>query len=570
MNQDQRLRSYLEKYQDLKERSAVKEVLEREMLQVFIHGNMDRIDEFPLLETEQSSIIDIVCHRSVGLPAYDFIREWLADFLLSINKYAKASSARNQAEIDEHQAAIINVESLLVQCIQGIVYVMSLTKDNLAHAMVRLFGASTLEVMNDITATVEFNEAWWRSHVERIVCAQLELAYTQLLARKQYALTRDKTTLTISFCQDDLLVAVGYHDTEIKPTRIQAAFASRSADEAARRVQGFVSDFLESAECSLLNVYLEPKALGQVARIISISQLADNFYQAYGHGENTGASLTSTPPGESSGKSETLSSTSSSQSAPQSEALATDAGLVAPADGNASDSVAASLPAAEPEKAGAAAQQEPGAEEQDETVQKVFLKAQVLAMAAGVVLARSIIFGDCSRAFRELKPQERAAVLAQIEATDQNNMNAAMQMLLGGCFCFQLQEKGREEGGKLFVRTIRLRRVPQEAIQKLYPYGMNRIREKKFWEDDPSAPDQKLFRSRTAQEFKELIEFFHIGDTLRRMLITLWAKASFRSDHQVVINLAQLAKVTTKLSQRLGEVLARYDIGPRPGVSRFP
>jgi len=61
---EQRIEAYQAKLKQLKGRSALREVVERELLLEFIRVNRQNINEFPMLESQQDSVIAVLCQRS--------------------------------------------------------------------------------------------------------------------------------------------------------------------------------------------------------------------------------------------------------------------------------------------------------------------------------------------------------------------------------------------------------------------------------------------------------------------------------------------------------------------------
>jgi len=89
-DQAQRIAAYADKLSQLKARSALREVMERELLLEFIRANRGTINEYPLLETQQNTIINLLCQRSGDHPAYEYVRKLTGSFIALLAHYSRA------------------------------------------------------------------------------------------------------------------------------------------------------------------------------------------------------------------------------------------------------------------------------------------------------------------------------------------------------------------------------------------------------------------------------------------------------------------------------------------------
>ena len=67
LDRDGRFTACLERLEELKAVKARREVLEERVFLEFLRANRSRINEFPLLETEQQSLMDMLLRRAEGL-----------------------------------------------------------------------------------------------------------------------------------------------------------------------------------------------------------------------------------------------------------------------------------------------------------------------------------------------------------------------------------------------------------------------------------------------------------------------------------------------------------------------
>lgn len=274
-----RLDAYLATLRPLKERGAVREVLERELLLTFIQVNSGGINEYPMLETQQRSIVSILCRRS-DHPADVMLRKLATNFPLLLNRLDKELAAGDQAAADQTAAQARNTESLLMKSVQGMVFAMGLTTDNFEELIMRHFGAPGLSQFSELIKAHELDQGFWREFVERFIAQHVEEGYGQLTGSGKFALSKDGQQVLVRFLFDDVLATL--HDTpgQIEKTRIQTAFEEASTDDPARQalrrtVQASLTRALAFLPAEMLAEHLESAAL-----IVCLDALAPDLAAA--------------------------------------------------------------------------------------------------------------------------------------------------------------------------------------------------------------------------------------------------------------------------------------------------
>jgi len=488
------LKLYIAELKKLRERKILKEVFEREMLLTFIKANMERIAEFPLLETEQNGVISILAQRAVDHPCQETFHSWLSSFLNTLNHYSKALDANEGAESKETKelkTSLVNAESVLVQCVQGVVYAVGLAKDNSSHALVSALGVDTLAPLQELTKSVEADDAYWRAVLQRFVIERIEKAYEEIINEKRYGLRKDEALVLLRFHLDDVFRFSGAQPVEVERTRIQNSFEEVLQDEQGRKNCACIQRFLLTAlGDSVVKQLDDRQLLAHAAQIVSMDSLAGRLC-AYIQGE---------PPED--------------------------------------DLAEGELP----------------------SDRRKFLQEQALAMAVGAIMATSIIKQDILRSCKELGAAELRQVAETLGSLERLRMQPAVTVLYELYFMHHLRQQAEEDSGKVQIRSQRVRRVSKEAVAPLSGEGLTRIRMKKLFGQDPDNADWLLFLPRTASELQKLVQFLQIEDELMRRLLQLWRDAALKVDILAAINLKQLARLTTNLPQRLGEILSRFGI----------
>jgi hypothetical protein len=274
-----RLEAYLAAMRPLKERNTMREVLERELQLSFIAVNSGGISEYPMLATQQQSIVNQLCRRS-DHPADSVLRKLAANFPVLLNRLDKELASGDQAASEQTTALLRNTESLLVKSVQGMVFAMGLTTDNFEELIMRHFGAPGLSQFNEILKTQEFDQGFWREFVERFIAQHVAEGYEHLTAGGKFHLSKDGQLVVVRYLFDDVLSTL--HDTpgHIDQTRIQTSFAQASAKEPERLavrkvVQACLLKGLSFLPGDMLLEYLESAAL-----IVCMDPVAESLHRA--------------------------------------------------------------------------------------------------------------------------------------------------------------------------------------------------------------------------------------------------------------------------------------------------
>ncbi|MDR3640813.1 MAG: hypothetical protein P4L39_05775 [Humidesulfovibrio sp.] len=268
-----RLDAYLAVLRPLKAKSALREVLEREMLLCFIEVNSGGISEYPLLETQQQSIVNLLCRRT-DHPADTVLRKLAGNFPVLLNRLDKETASGDEAAREQTQAQLRNTESLLVKSVQGMVYAMGLTTDNFEELIMRHFGAPGLAQFGELIKTHEFDQSFWSEFVERFIAQHVAEGYEHLTSEGKFQLSKDGQQVVVRFLFDDVLATLHDSPGHIDRTRVQRAFAEANAETPERlamrkvvqtcllRGLGFLPGelLLEHLESAALIVCMDPVA----------------------------------------------------------------------------------------------------------------------------------------------------------------------------------------------------------------------------------------------------------------------------------------------------------------------
>jgi hypothetical protein len=247
-DRDGRFAACLARLEESKAVKARREVLEERVFLEFLRANRGRINEFPLLETEQQSLMDMLLRRAEGLhPGHLYIRDRFTAYLVELNHYGKAKAVGDAKEQEALARRLERAETLLAKCLQGAVYASSLVKDNFSDAIIRHFGEHSLVKIEEITSTLVFDELYWRAYIERFIKEEVRGAYDDILAERRYRFTREGQLLLVAFPFDAVLSKLMGTTKDISKTRVQNAFeAGTTTDEGRRLFETALSIFTQA------------------------------------------------------------------------------------------------------------------------------------------------------------------------------------------------------------------------------------------------------------------------------------------------------------------------------------
>jgi len=235
LDRDGRFAACLDRLEELKAVKARREVLEERVFLEFLRSNRGRINEFPLLETEQQSLMDMLLRRAEGLhPGHVFVKERFTAYLLELNHYGKAKAVGDAAGQEKLAKRLERQETVLAKFLQGAVYASSLIKDNFSDAVIRHFGEDSLGKIEEITATMVFDELYWRAYIDRFIKEEVRGAYDDILAERRYRLLREGQHLIVVYPFDAVLSKLKGTTKAIAKTRVQTTFEATAESDAAR------------------------------------------------------------------------------------------------------------------------------------------------------------------------------------------------------------------------------------------------------------------------------------------------------------------------------------------------
>lgn len=279
-SREQRIEAYQAKLRQLKERSALREVVERELLLEFIRVNRSNINEFPLLESQQNSVISVLCQRSEH-PCYEYIRKLAGNFIVLLGHDEKEQAGQDETAKEATRTLLTNAETLLIKCAQGVVLALGLVTDNFEEIVLRHFGATALNDYNDLVQENQIDQGFWKAFVERFAARQVAEAHAEILARKKYVLSKVENLLVVRFHFDDVVADLHPTAQKVEKTRIQAAFEQNVADDEGRTTIKLVHGCLLKGLDFISESLLSKSDVRNIASIVCIDRTTRELKTRY-------------------------------------------------------------------------------------------------------------------------------------------------------------------------------------------------------------------------------------------------------------------------------------------------
>ncbi|WP_029894608.1 hypothetical protein [Desulfohalovibrio reitneri] len=485
---DERIERYLKKLAGLKERASLRDVQEREMLLEFITANHDRINEYPLLETQRNGLINILCYRSQGHPANEFLKRYISNFLHILTRYSKADSQRDSEGVKQLRTQIANTEVILIKCVQGAVYASSLIHDNMEEILITYFGEKAIAEVESFTEKLEPGERYWREMLSHFVTRPVEMAFEQILSEERYSLFKEQNYLFIQFPFDAVLSGLKQTSKNIQKTRVQNAYEEETAGE--ESLSGFrLAQEVLRRETEVLGRALERHDMLHISRIVCMDAVCEQYREKLERFQN----------------------------------------------------------------------ESPDEQRQAELD---FIREQLVSMAVGILLVLDTMREEFLLSLSRIDHQDSASVTHLLGVFDAPSLNKTFFTMLLGSFTGLLQEKKRDEGNKVIVKTNTVRRLPVEKLRELQQNGLTKIGRSKLFEQDSASTEHCLFRPKNGRDLESLLQMLQLSDELRESIDSLWENSGWKVDVLVAINLNQLARTTTNLKARLAEILGKFGVSP--------
>jgi len=497
---EQRLTEYQDKLRALKDRSALREVMERELLLKFIEINKPAINEYPLLKAQQQSVVELLCARS-GHPGYEFIHKHIANFIVLLAHYGKAVQVGEKDRAVELQASLVNTETILIKCVQGIVYAMALITDNFEEIVLRYFGQGALKQYSSLIEKFELDDNFWKAFVEQFVSTRVEEAHKEILEGGKYDISKERNFLVIRFLFDDILSKLNPTTQKIDRTRIQKSYAEGIETEAGVRQSTLLRSVLIKGLSNLSKAKdITQNEFVQASHIICMDNAGPDFAAAYAK------------------------RVQESQAAKEGEAP------------------------------------DPETIKKDQ-IQFKFLMDQAIAVGLGAVIAIGRTSDHFYKAMEGFVPDQIEGIRPLARDFSIPILERILYFLLENHTIHMLQETGRAEGGKIQVRSGRARRVPEDTVDSLP--GMSKIRKKQLFANDVTRQNTLLFKPKMAKQMASAMAVLSLEPELQKALTKLWKEAVFRVDIMVLLNLELITRTTTNLTVKLQEILTKYGVSPK-------
>lgn len=498
-DKDKRIEFYLGILASLKERSTLREVLEREVFLEFIKYNNSHINEFPLLEKQQSGIIALLCHRAIDLPAHEFIKKILSEFILTLGRYSKLKGGKDKDSLESIRSRIINAETLLIKTVQGVVYASCLISDNFEEVVLRHFGEAALKKYNSLLEEYELDRDFWRSLIEMFISSEMESSLQDMVSNDKYSLTRDKSYLILRFPFDQVTGRLESTSFTIDKTRIQGAFEKVGTDDESRELLVMTCKILLESGSFIRSEGMSNDNIERIARIVCIDPATSKFRDDY---ESAMGQL-------------------------REAKFETDA-----------------------------------VEKEAELARQLqFAQDQICSCATGASLTLDIVVRDFLLGLKNYNNRDEKIVSACLRQIDVDALDKLFFYLTEAKFSALLKKKMSGEESKLQLRVMRRRRASVKDVTALNEIGMTRIRMSRLWLKDSGNASWLIFKHATPQELLKEMRLLALEKELASAILKIFEKGDMKVEFLIFISLQAVAKATKDIRGKLNELLVRFGIG---------
>ncbi|MFP5238486.1 MAG: hypothetical protein ACLGQW_01520 [Acidobacteriota bacterium] len=501
-----RLDSCLATLRRLKEISSRREAVEREVLLAVLLANRERLSEFPSLESDQNNLVSAITTRCELLPAHAVYREWMGQFLTTLNQYEVASRVNAKDQVDDLLHQLANLETLLLKCMQGYILLSGAVRDDFNDVILERFGESALADIEELTHAGFSDDRYWKALLERFVTGFVKKAYEELLEKDAFRIAREGGFIAVRCPLDAFLDEMPGTDKQIDKTRLQQSFENARQDAQAQRAAQSLAAFYAGSATPLLPGKPPRQDFELLGLVASVDPVAQRYLDV----------LVDNKPYE---------AAEDEEPEPQDDESET-----------------------------------PTRKAQKLAARKAFLRDQATALAVGAAFSLGISREDLQKALSEFPPRERESILHVAGTFAPASLAAAFTLMIEHSLCALLSARVAEDAGKVQVRCLRQRRASRQGVEALAAQGFNRIRQKLFFEDDPASQKWLLFKAKTGQELAEAIRLSNMEPELAQGLTALWTAMHFKAEAVALVNLALVAKATQNVQGKVGEILGRLGV----------
>lgn len=206
--------------QGLKERKLVSEIMQRELLLMLIDAHQDNIVEYPLLSIQQQSIIDIITIRSASDERLtDYIDQLVEIFINELTNFSRLKIS--QDDLGPTVQKLVNCETLLLKCVQGVCYTLALCQDNFYEVCLRRFGKEANDIFDRAIEEQSMDEGFWRSNFTEYLGKKVPETFDLLIKKQIFSLNKTGNKLMLTYKLDDLLALLRGEAARIQKSELQ-------------------------------------------------------------------------------------------------------------------------------------------------------------------------------------------------------------------------------------------------------------------------------------------------------------------------------------------------------------
>lgn len=273
----ERFTALCEALEKAKAASALREVIQQDILMEMMLINRSRLDEFPNLEHQQKSVLRLIFLRGRDHPGLDFLRKRLDSFLALLNRYDKARLNGNTEETKALEPEMANLEQVILKFAQGVIYTMAFVLDNFTSGLVAYLGEEARQKSDEIFLSAPFDDTFWRENFKCFIADPMDSLYSSVISASDYIVRKTGGQFIIAFALDVILRHRSYSGADPGETSLQKTYREKGTEFASRKLHKALGEYFHTLPEIAGGPFGTATGLTHTARMACLDSNAERF-----------------------------------------------------------------------------------------------------------------------------------------------------------------------------------------------------------------------------------------------------------------------------------------------------
>ena len=200
------------------ERRTRREILEKELLILFLEFNIDLIENAPTVASQKEAIVELLLGRLGDFPGKETVTRIRMDFMIVISSYHRAVSVRSMEEQVIYGTQLLDMEKTFLHYFQGASLVLALYYDNIKEVVHNLLGKESYQLFLKLLHEKHIVEVLKFLTVDRI-----QEGFAKAVAEKNFLFSRSKKNISLLFSYRKIFTFTK-DTTKLPRTKLQERF----------------------------------------------------------------------------------------------------------------------------------------------------------------------------------------------------------------------------------------------------------------------------------------------------------------------------------------------------------